>query len=746
MTDQEQVCAKCGATKSGWRIWLPHLLVVLWLLFLGITIWLRATHSVQRPYHDPLSYMQKAANFWRLVESGRLFNPLNIDFVVRPPGTILMSYPFGLTPDYYGFYFRSVFLPILSTVIAVYMMTGLARARASGWQVAAMAFLFSSLPMFYSMDWGEGSFGWGMVDAFQGGIAAMAMAAILRSQTLRSLRWLLSGALLASFTVLVKPSGLMVMALAFFVWLMMAAQEWWFHRCSQSEIRSIQVYAWRGGLIFLVVYISVVLLCINSRYFSPQNFNFAHQALAVMKRVLTADSFLPLLHRSSGEFLPLWTAGVCLLLFRQWRAAAEEERRTLRSTVVLLLCSFFTWIAGAWYWIVVQAGLSQYRFFFPFLLMGCICLVSPALHVWPRMRTVAGGALMLVCILPAANMALLLAAGDSPSRRWQAITGVNVSVGGGRGEIAQAYAFLEKVRKEGKDRKIYFFSSKMITDTSFALIGDYEKILRPELASFSNAHPLSWSRGFAVRIHELLSCDHILVYKHSPENIKRFLVPAAFSTFESERLAFEGWFSLQSRASGLETVSDGPRLRLMRIADFAALNRAIDQFIAAHRWRPEFYEANPPLWWDPDTIKNAAPGKKFGTLRLGALYELHTLSVNRTAKDLHVDIWWNEILHDEANAGRYLFFHLIDKSGNIKYNKQLALFPYAPPYPERKWRYGTVTFRGVLPDDDLVSIGLGEHRSGNVSLSVESALPTEWEGRRALIPLHSIPETGTQKD
>ncbi len=102
-----------------------------------------------------------------------------------------MSYPFGLTPDFHGFYFRSIFLPILSIVAAVYIVAGIAQVKASGWRVAAMAFLFSSLPMFYWMDWNDERWnnnGWGMVDNFQAGIAAMAVAAVLKSQMTRSWR------------------------------------------------------------------------------------------------------------------------------------------------------------------------------------------------------------------------------------------------------------------------------------------------------------------------------------------------------------------------------------------------------------------------------------------------------------------------------------------------------------------------------------------------------------------------------
>src|SRR5450759_3536200 len=108
-------------SRAIWQPWLPHLLVIIWLLYLAVAIWQRALHSAQPPLFDPLSYMQKALYFWRAVEQGTLVNPFSLEPSVRPPGTILMSYPFGFSPDFRGFYFRSVFLPILCVVAAVYI-------------------------------------------------------------------------------------------------------------------------------------------------------------------------------------------------------------------------------------------------------------------------------------------------------------------------------------------------------------------------------------------------------------------------------------------------------------------------------------------------------------------------------------------------------------------------------------------------------------------------------------------------
>jgi hypothetical protein len=742
-TNRRELCSVNGAVKAAWLVWLPHVLVACWLLYLGGSIWQHVLHSVQVPLYDAISYMQKAVNFWQSVDKGLFPNPLNLEPTGRPPGTILMSYPLGLTPDFRGFHFRSVFLPILSIVAAVYIVAGMVQVKASGWRVAAMAFLFSSLPMFYWMDWNDernSTNGWGMVDNFQAGIAAMAVAAVLKSQMTRSRLWLLFGALLASFTLLVKPSGLMVMALTFLIWLMMITFEWIQALRLQRSASALRAYAFSGVAIILVVYIFVIVLCVFSNYFSAGNFDFARQALAVLRKSGLYSSFLPFFHKSLGEAMPLWVIGMSLLLIHQMFVAREGDKGTVLKASVLLLAAIVTWISGAWYWLVVQSGESQIRYFYPFMLMGCICVGSAALHVWPRIGRPAGLILTAVCFLPALNMAALLAAGDSPSSRWQYMTGVSVSVGGDREEVSQAYTFLEEVRKTKKDARIYFFANTMPTHI-FACVGIYEKMMKPDLAGFSPVHPVHWTRGFAVRIDELLDCDYILVHKYSDNHIKRDLPSRHGDAFESESRAFENWVFTLNERSGLEIASDGRQLRLLRIADRAALNRAIDQFIPTREWRPEFKAANRPMWWNTDTVKAAYGNPAAEDIGFGGVYKLHALAINRVEQGITIDVWWEELHHEEANNQRYMFFHLVDKSGKIIYNQQIELFPYRPLDAEKRWRHGSTTFYGVLPDGNLTSLAFGIYQPSGQFLLTDKQMPSDWEGRRVLIPLNAISDT-----
>lgn len=747
MKESEVLSSEANASNTAWLVWMPHVLIACWLVFLAASIWQHALHSVQTPFYDPLSYYQKAVGFWRTLEGTLLFNPFNLEPSVRPPGTILMSLPFGLADDFRGFYFRSVFLPILFIVLSVYMVTGLARARASAWQVAGIAILFSSLPMFYWLDWNQelySSMGWGMVDNFQAGIAAMAVAAILRSQMTKSQWWLLSGALLASFTLLIKPSGLMVMALTFLIWLAAITFEWIQELRPQRSVSSLRRYVLSSGIIFLLSYSSVLVLCIASSYLSRANFNYAFQALAIMRKTLANRSLLPIFHLSTGELMPLWIFVVGILLIRKVFTAGEGERRTVRMASLLFACAIVTWFAGSWYWLVVQSGESQIRYFYPFLLMGCLCVVPASLTAWPCMQRPYGLILTIVCFLPAANISALLAAGDSPSGRWQYLSGVSVSVGGGTEEKAQAYAVLEEARQTKKDLRVYFFPNSIHLETSFTVVGPYEKLMRPDLPSFSPRGPIDWVRGFAVRINEMLECDYILLNRNSDLYVKHYLSFARIDTFEAESRVFESWLLRQNSQSGLKIVSEGSKLRLLRITDRAALSNAIEQFVSDRKWRPEFTAANKPLYWDRASALAAAGNLQLQDIGFSGIYALHALAVKKIQQRIQIDIWWEELRHEEANDQRFLFFHLVDATGKIIHNQQLLLFPYTPPNNDRRWQHGSITFEGVLPDKNLKSIAFGVYQPNGPFLFPDKKLTSDWEGRRILVPLNTIADTGMQ--
>ena len=153
--------------ESRWKPWFPHLAVIVWLFYLAITIWAHATLSQQPPLYDALGYFLKGKNFWDLLWQHHVFNP----FVwpeYRPPGTILMSFPYGYD-GFQAFHFRSVFFPIVLAAIAGWIVLRENAAKAEPAAIYVVLVLaVTSLPMFYELE--PSSLGshvtWGHVDPF----------------------------------------------------------------------------------------------------------------------------------------------------------------------------------------------------------------------------------------------------------------------------------------------------------------------------------------------------------------------------------------------------------------------------------------------------------------------------------------------------------------------------------------------------------------------------------------------------
>jgi hypothetical protein len=199
--------------------------IALWVVFLGITIWAHVRLTHEPPIYDTLTYNQKAYNFWQAAHQGHIFNPLNLEPTIRPPGTVLMAYPFGFNPDPRGLYFRSIFFPaallVLSVLVATYDPRSETRER---WRMVLTAAFFSTPAILYwfavSLD--ETTSNWGLVDNFMTGVAALAAAAAWRSVLRPTVNWFAIVAIASSFCLLIKPSGSLVAALIGLMWAFLA--------------------------------------------------------------------------------------------------------------------------------------------------------------------------------------------------------------------------------------------------------------------------------------------------------------------------------------------------------------------------------------------------------------------------------------------------------------------------------------------------------------------------------------------
>ena len=721
--------------------WLPHIVVLVWLLFLGVTIWSHAVSSQQPPIYDAISYFQKAKNFWEYIDRGQWFNPLNIQPTVRPPGTVLMSYPFGISTEFHGFHFRSVYFPILGVVFAVYLAIGFSRALTMGWGMAGIALLLSSLPLFYQFEWvdrTQSQWSWGMVDGFQAGVAALAAAASVRSLRLSSLSWLGLGTVMASFTLLIKPSGIVVMAVIAASWFVLAIRAWRAPPQDSGPSISQRGYVLYGVIIISVIYAVIVTLCVSSEYLSQANFSLARKALVIMREVLPVpfSQYPALIHRSIGEAVIIWVAAIVIFYWNSGYARRDFEKQDeMPEEIGFLVLACLVWLGGVWYWLVVQAGGDQIRYFFPFALIGIIYLVPMGIKVWQQMNFRGRATILFICTLPAVNLSCLLLQRNPPTV-WQAATGVNVSVGTSRLEEDQAHAFLEKVRNGDRDVKVYVFRSG-IPSVAFTSVGNHAMAVRPDLPAFHSrpSGQIYWREGFVTRIGELLSVEYILFRPVKSDAEKQALMTIrAIDTFELENHVFEAWLSGLTEKHGVRLVSE-TRVRLLEIIDHARFEQALDQFVTGRSWPAAFTRMNPRRYWSATEALSFIDSPIAKEIRFGALYTLHALSMRHSDEGLKVEIWWEEIKPDVNNSQRFMFLQLIDAQGKIYRNQQVGL-NYNDIHPDRRWRYDSITFQFPI-DSKVESLAIGiSHPNRRIGMLAVDKGSNHWGGqRRVVVPL-----------
>jgi len=668
----------------------------MWLALIGFTVWEHARASDYPPLYDALSYYQKAKNVWDSVDQHRFVNPLDLDPVFRPPGTVLMSYPFGFTADFRPFHFRSVYIPILCLIGALYVVGFTSRVTLSRhWNVALLAMSLSSLPMFYHFELVQalGSPGnWGLVDTFLAGLAGLAAAACVRSITTLSLHWAIGGSLLAAFCLLVKPSGLIVMGLAGAGWLgtllVVLAHPGPISACSRGFKRLLLV----GAAAMSVIFATTIYLCFTSKYLSPQTIAFGEEAVRVLQTelpsMITPDVLYSLVRTSFGYPPLIILVAALILASAPWKDfAGSDDGWSMAGLTGMALVSF---LVGCWFWLV-RTGVTQIRYFYPFAIIALICLMPHLLLILDRMSTRRLSILRLLLLLPALNMAVLLLY-PSPSPAWQQASGVSLTTGTAKSEIFQASAFLNEVRKGGRTVRLYSLHSPT-SDQVFSSVGGYEYLLHPTSPTYIVQRPIDWQRSSTYRIRDILDSEYILFTPITePSERAQALARHTIDNFQQESLLFHAWFTDLSEKDGVSVVSESSA-RLLKITDLERLEASLTELEATHTWPTAFQQANPPRWWNVsalhEALKNTAPLSR--DIVFGNVIKVHAISMTTDGATITVLSWW-EALRAFDLQGWLLVLELLDQRGRTVAAQSTPLFTRKSAHSTHPIRLSTVDF------------------------------------------------------
>jgi hypothetical protein len=719
---------------------LPVLVWVAWLILLGSLVWKHASASRQPPVYDAATYVLKARNFWTNLHAPQFHNPLNLEPTFRPPGTVLVSYPLGFSADFRPFYFRTAFFPAVLIGLAVFI-TGWRAARNTTWQLASIAIFLSTLPTFYYFDVVPNRAipaHWGLVDGFLGGVAALAMAAGVRSAEDRSIVYAALAALLSGLAILIKPSGILLAAAVAIAWAVLALSRIRRERALQTRVPFAPAWFLWAATCIAVADVAVLALARHSEYLSSGTFAYGAAAIAMMKRDIAMPwpVLIDIVHRGVGYWFPAWAIGGALLAVLRWRSVRSEsgDRSSSASLtlppVALAACAVAILAFGVWFWLVYAGGSMNVRYAVPFVLVSSIAAVPIFV------RSVAGlpgpyqFAYATFLGLPALNLALLLVDPD-PSVAWQDRTGVNVSVNRNDAVTNQAEAVIAAATASGRSATVYSMSVNY-TDAIFTAVAEHARITRPERPALYVTGPVDWQRPATYRFRDILDADY-LVFEPIRDAVTRASIPQHVVDFDAERRVMEAWATGLDEGDGVRLVSDSATARVLKIVDRSLLTQAFGRLYAQHRWRAEF-EAGIPRLIGEDELRQTLQriGAENFWLRdttFDSLFKVRALRVTRAGGQLTLQLWWQPLQASVASDWSF-FVHTVDRDGKIIYADQLPIGRVDDLPASNPIHVDTAILPARAAGPLRLAVGFVRP---NASLPVADTGERDWDGRRVIV-------------
>lgn len=709
---------------------------------IGYTVWQHVKRTEEPPVYDAITYFQKARNFWDVVEQRKFTNPLNIEPTSRPPGTILMSYPFGFELDFRPFYFRSIFVPILCLVFAIYLV-GFTPGKLgpAQWDIAIFASLASAMPTFYQFEpLAElpNSTYWGLVDNFMAGVAALAAASCLHSIRTISCKWIIASGFLASLCFLIKPAGILVMGLVGISWFMIAV----FHFRSIGKLgmaEDSRRFLTFGLVSFGAIYAVILAWCLSSKYFSAHNISFGTSAIAVMKTELAlgAVSLIDLVYRTFGWAL---LVAMAVSLFGFWRLGKRyTETADLSRGMVggLVAAATLAVGVGTWFWIVMTGGVTQIRYFVPFAFMALIYVLPLCLEAVPYSPWWAKLTFRAWCLFLPMNLTLLLLQAH-PSVDWQRWSGVNLMAGASNEIVAKANEFLRQAMTDDRDRLLYSMRTGQ-SDAVLLSVSAYQETVQRSRPYLGIRRPLDWQRTTVVRFNELVDSDFLMFEPVTDQNVrKEILGRRSIEHQADESWLFQSLFTEMGESEGVRIVSRWPSGRIVEIFDRSRLELALDDTKGRHIWRRVFMDANPRRWWSETDLEHWLSSRVpiVRNVHFGSVFKIHALDVIRSPDEMTIHFWWEPLQVSHTDLWSF-FFHVLDEQGRIISMKELMVRNRPPVFQDQRIRLDIVTFPDQIVEK-AQTFGVGVHRPRANTLLIADKGTRDWDNKRVIIPVTNI--------
>jgi hypothetical protein len=711
---------------------LPIVLVMAWLGVVALGVWSYAAVELEPPSFDVMTYANKAFSFWDSLKHGKIVNPLNIEPTNRAPGTILLSYPLGFTSDFRGFYFRSIFIPIVLLVVAAYIAGYSSDGRKTPpWIVAVVALTLGGMPdlyQFQASDTVPTTNFWGLVDTFLAGSAAVAVAAAGRSVKMLSLRWSIIAALVASLCLMIKPAGLLVIPLVGATWLILMGSRIEWNPARLAGDPEIRRFAGISLSVATLVFVTALVAAFSSKYLSARNIAFASAAFAGAQQDFVS-SFDPamvlwLVRLSLGYVVPVTVAAGLV--------GAAIMRGGIGAALAAALC------LAVGEWLCITTVVTEIRFFLPFGVMAFV-IVQPWLVLMLRSLPVPIGMLLAAVMLvpTAAETALLLL--PSHSAALQRLLGVNLASAAYRAEDEQAAAFLKMlVDRDTRSASVYSLATGS-SDRNFIGVVSYRTFLDHSLPRVSIRIPIDWQRSATYRLEEIWESDYVAFEPIRDDAQREMIVKwPTVPDFGAEMTLMRAWFSTLGPEDGVTVVSE-TRLRLLRVADHARFDRALERLRSGYNWRPAFHAANPRLWWSEEELAEFA--QHAPVIRSAICFAnddgarvicVHALSITTEPLTIDADFWLEP--QGAAPIGDWLLFvQLLGADGSVLASSGAPVGRFSHLSKDRSLKLHAVS----IPAVQSTAIAFGIYLPGEQAAKflIADHGRRDSDGRRVLLSL-----------
>jgi len=721
---------------------LPTLVLALCLTVLGIGIYQKTSRAVAPPIYDPMAYYTKGAMVWKEWSNGRLVNPLNVGPTSRPPGTMLLTSPFGFSPDFRAFFFRSIYFPIVVFVLAFWVLAeSQIRQSRQRWANLVGALTLASLPMFYQF---ERSYAiaspsdWGYMDCFLGALAALATVLLILSVRRRSVILATIGAVAGAFTLLVKPAGLVLLPVFCFLWVTELLAANWPILPAWREDRTLKRYSiWTASLLALILG-ATTAACFGSEYLSRTNIKIGYNGQKIVIDMFKSLSLwslaAPQVQTSFGwHWFCMSIAGSLILL---GAIVVRVSRHSLCREDFRFLAALTALCLGVVWW-VKFAGPAMIRYLYPFPMIFLVVLLPMVLTAadlllprWTRR------ALAALCVAPIAVVIGLLFM-DAPSLKWQRLVGVNLSAGQFGEEVKMGDLLVDEARRAGRNLKIYVIPTDALPGVVEAE-GIYRNLLHPQAPTFQIQRANDWIHTIMVRRREFVQADFILFYPiHDANRLHALLAQPVVNDPVTESDVFSAWLTGTSDDQGLQTVSESV-LRLVRVIDHAKLDEAFGRLVAKHGWPDLFYKENiEPAILTRDAfvlaVDRSVPGGR--DIHFGKQFLLRGALLQPKDGGLQMELFWESLA--EQPLKYFVFVHIIDQSGKMLAQADYEQAPGARTAPRLAkaseiWRDVTQLSSDQLRGATGIAIGIFE--PPETFLTADRG-DRDWDNRRLILRL-----------